>query len=99
MEEKLDLEKNLVVQPFIAADDGIYAGEPTECFNPITVVMCYPARNGSEPARMRTWWHRPGSQPKVEPGDSSAAAPCGRCSGLCRARGAPAPPLVPGDTP
>ncbi len=26
-------------KPFVATDDGIAAGEPTECFNPITVVM------------------------------------------------------------
>ena len=25
--------------PFIATDEGIAAGEPTECFNPIAVVM------------------------------------------------------------
>jgi hypothetical protein len=28
-----------VALPFVAADDGIAAGEPTECFNPIAVVM------------------------------------------------------------
>ena len=28
-----------VALPFIAADDGIAAGEPTECFNPTAVVM------------------------------------------------------------
>jgi hypothetical protein len=25
--------------PFVAADDGVAAGEPTECFNPFAVVM------------------------------------------------------------
>jgi hypothetical protein len=25
--------------PFVAADDGIAAGEPTECFNPVAVAM------------------------------------------------------------
>ena len=25
--------------PFVAADDGIAAGEPTECFNPTAAVM------------------------------------------------------------
>jgi hypothetical protein len=25
--------------PFVASDDGIAAGEPTECFNPTAVVM------------------------------------------------------------
>jgi hypothetical protein len=25
--------------PFIAADDGVAAGEPTECFNPTAAVM------------------------------------------------------------
>jgi hypothetical protein len=28
-----------IALPFIAADDGIAAGEPTECFNPVAVVM------------------------------------------------------------
>ena len=28
-----------VALPFAATDDGIAAGEPTECFNPIAVVM------------------------------------------------------------
>ena len=30
---------NFVALPFVAADDGVAAGEPTECFNPIAVVM------------------------------------------------------------
>jgi hypothetical protein len=28
-----------VALPFVAADDGIAAGEPTECLNPTAVVM------------------------------------------------------------
>jgi hypothetical protein len=28
-----------VALPFVASDDGIVAGEPTECFNPAAVVM------------------------------------------------------------
>jgi hypothetical protein len=28
-----------VALPFVAADDGVSAGEPTECFNPVAVVM------------------------------------------------------------
>ena len=28
-----------VALPFAATDDGIAAGEPAECFNPIAVVM------------------------------------------------------------
>lgn len=28
-----------VTLPFLAADDGIAAAEPTECFNPTAVVM------------------------------------------------------------
>ena len=28
-----------VALPFVATDDGIAAGEPTECFNPSVVVM------------------------------------------------------------
>ena len=29
----------IVALPFVAADDGVAAGEPTECFNPVAVVM------------------------------------------------------------
>ena len=28
-----------VALPFVAADDGVAAGEPVECFNPVAVVM------------------------------------------------------------
>ena len=28
-----------VASPFVATDDGIAAGEPTECFNPTALVM------------------------------------------------------------
>ena len=28
-----------VALPFVATDDGIAAGEPTECFNPVAVVV------------------------------------------------------------
>jgi hypothetical protein len=28
-----------VALPFVATDEGIAAGEPSECFNPIAVVM------------------------------------------------------------
>jgi hypothetical protein len=28
-----------VALPFVARDDGVAAGEPTECFNPMAVVM------------------------------------------------------------
>jgi hypothetical protein len=28
-----------VALPFVAADDGIAAGEPMECFNPVAVVV------------------------------------------------------------
>lgn len=30
---------HFVALPFVAADDGIAAGEPTECFNPNAAVM------------------------------------------------------------
>src|SRR5258706_8909109 len=36
-----------VALPFLAADDGVAAGEPTECFNPNAAVMAlrrYPAK-------------------------------------------------------
>jgi hypothetical protein len=29
-----------VALPFLASDDGVAAGEPTECFNPNAAVMC-----------------------------------------------------------
>jgi hypothetical protein len=29
-----------VALPFVAADDGIAVGEPTECLNPVAAVMC-----------------------------------------------------------
>src|SRR5882724_10724380 len=47
-----------VALPFVAADDGIAAGEPTECFNPIAVVMCAEALSRKAGAR----WSR-GIQP------------------------------------
>ena len=28
-----------VALPFVATDDGVAAGEPMECFNPVAVVM------------------------------------------------------------
>jgi len=28
-----------VALPFVTADDGVAAGEPTECFNPVAVIM------------------------------------------------------------
>jgi hypothetical protein len=28
-----------VALPFVAGDDGVAAGEPVECFNPVAVVM------------------------------------------------------------
>lgn len=28
-----------VALPFVTADDGVAAGEPTECFNPAAVIM------------------------------------------------------------
>jgi hypothetical protein len=30
---------HFVALPFVAADDGVAAGEPTECLNPIAVVV------------------------------------------------------------
>lgn len=41
-----------VALPFLAADDGIAAAEPTECFNPTAVVM----RRGSLVAQAGTCW-------------------------------------------
>jgi hypothetical protein len=42
-----------VALPFVAADDGITAGEPTECFNPTAVVMraeVHPSGSDEAPA-------------------------------------------------
>jgi hypothetical protein len=43
-----------VALPFIASDDGVTAGEPTECFNPNAAVMragalSLPRRRGRVP--------------------------------------------------
>jgi len=51
-----------VALPFVAADDGIAAGEPTECFNPVAVVM----RAEAFVAQARTCWSR-GLQPDRDP--------------------------------
>src|SRR6201991_1825502 len=32
-------EVTYVALPFVAADDGVATGEPTECLNPVAVVM------------------------------------------------------------
>jgi hypothetical protein len=37
-----------VALPFGTSDDGIAAGEPTECFNPAAVVMCAEALSRKE---------------------------------------------------
>jgi hypothetical protein len=39
--------------PFVATDDGIAAGESTECFNPIAVVMRAEALSRKEGACWR----------------------------------------------
>jgi hypothetical protein len=43
-----------VALPFVAADDGIAAGEPTECFNPVAVVMRAEALSRKEGSRRRS---------------------------------------------
>jgi hypothetical protein len=43
----------LVALPFIATDDGVAACEPTECFNPVAVVMRTEALSRKEGARRR----------------------------------------------
>jgi hypothetical protein len=52
-----------VALPFVAADDGIEADEPTECFNPTAVVMSAETRAQSErlpdqSAFLRPRWSR-----------------------------------------
>ena len=42
-----------VALPFVAADDGIAAGEPAECLNPNTAVMCAEALSRKEVAFSR----------------------------------------------
>ena len=44
-----------VALPFVAADDGIAAGEPTECFNPNAAVMRAEALSRKE----GTWTQSP----------------------------------------
>ena len=39
-----------VALPFVAIDEGIAAGEPTECFNPIAVVMRTETLSRNDPA-------------------------------------------------
>ena len=43
-----------VALPFVASDDGVAAGEPTECFNPMAVVMRAEALSRKEVAFSRT---------------------------------------------
>jgi hypothetical protein len=50
-----------VALPFIATDDGIAAGEPTECFDPIAVVMRAEAlsrKDGHVPSHRRQRMHQ-----------------------------------------
>jgi hypothetical protein len=42
-----------VALPFIASDDGIAAGEPTECFNPVAATMRAEALSRKEGPRWR----------------------------------------------
>ncbi len=37
-----------VALPFVATDDGVAAGEPTECFNPVAAVVCAEALSRQE---------------------------------------------------
>jgi hypothetical protein len=41
-----------VALPFVATDDGVAAGEPTEGFNPVAVVMRAEALSRREAARV-----------------------------------------------
>jgi hypothetical protein len=41
-----------VALPFIVGDDGVAAGEPTECFNPVAVVMRAEALSRKERPRL-----------------------------------------------
>lgn len=43
-----------VAIPFVASDDGIVAGEPTECFNPTAVVMRAEALSRKEGSLVRS---------------------------------------------
>jgi hypothetical protein len=42
-----------VALPFIASDDGVHGGEPTECFNPSAAVMRAEALSRKEGPRRR----------------------------------------------
>jgi len=60
-----------VALPFVAADDGIAAGEPTECFNPTAVVM-----RAEAIAQAGTCWSR-----SIQPDGRSRNGKLRRCKG------------------
>jgi hypothetical protein len=43
-----------VALPFVASDDGVAAGEPTECFNPNAAVMRADASRGKRATSARS---------------------------------------------
>jgi hypothetical protein len=57
-----------VALPFVAADDGVAAGEPTECFNPVAVVMRAEALS-RKPGLWELW---PSAEPEILPPAISA---------------------------
>jgi hypothetical protein len=69
-----------VALPFVAADDGIAAGEPTECFNPMAVVMRAEALS-RKPGHVGLW---PSAEPAIRPPVISATQKSSRSSARCR---------------
>jgi len=74
-----------VALPFVAADDGIAAGEPTECLNPIAVVMRAEALSRKlcrgSPDMWEPW---PLAEQEIPPPATSAMQRSSRSSAKCR---------------
>jgi hypothetical protein len=52
-----------VALPFVATDDGIAAGEPIECFNPVAVVVRAEALSRKEGLSARSLFPAPATLP------------------------------------
>jgi len=63
-----------VALPFIASDDGVAAGEPTECFNPTAVVMRAEALSRKEGHVGAVAFSRTGDPATGEFGDAKVIA-------------------------
>ena len=59
-----------VALPFVASDDGVAAGEPTECFNSVAVVMRAEALSRKEGNVGAVAFSRTGDPATVDFGDT-----------------------------